>query len=177
MEKRTSCLRPFPRHIGSFPQRSHHASSTQHAPPPNPHQIHPMDHSTHDRTPNHTHIRRLRVRTLRSDQWTRPGRPLIISLLRFLQRGDEPHGSLFVYFRIFTPLADDHVIASHVTSVTRPIPTFSDQLRSFPLICDDFRSFPIILVISDDFYLRPTSRKHCKPQLGTMRHCGSFTVR
>jgi hypothetical protein len=31
---------------------------------------------------------------------------------------DEPHGSLFVYFRIFAPLADDHVIASHVTSVT-----------------------------------------------------------
>jgi hypothetical protein len=41
---------------------------------------------------------------------------------------DEPHGSLFMYFRIFAPLADDHVIASHVTSVTRPIPTFSDQL-------------------------------------------------
>jgi hypothetical protein len=57
---------------------------------------------------------------------------------------DEPHGSLFMYFRIFAPLADDHVIASHVTSVTRPIPTFSDQLRSFPLICDDFRSFPMI---------------------------------
>ena len=57
---------------------------------------------------------------------------------------DEPHGSLFVYFRIFAPLADYHVIASHVTSVTRPIPTFSDHLRSFPLICDDFRSFPMI---------------------------------
>jgi hypothetical protein len=57
---------------------------------------------------------------------------------------DEPHGSLFMYFRIFAPLADYHVIASHVTSLTRPIPTFSDQLRSFPLICDDFRSFPMI---------------------------------
>ena len=57
---------------------------------------------------------------------------------------DEPHGSLFMYFRIFAPLADNHVIASHVTGVTRPIPTFSDQFRSFPLICDDFRSFPMI---------------------------------
>jgi hypothetical protein len=28
---------------------------------------------------------------------------------------DEPYGSLFVYFRIFTPLADNHVITSHVT--------------------------------------------------------------
>ena len=52
---------------------------------------------------------------------------------------DEPHGSLFVYFRIFARLADYHVIVSHVTSVTRPIPTFSDHLRSFPLICDDLR--------------------------------------
>ena len=58
--------------------------------------------------------------------------------------GDEPHGSLFVYFRIFTPLVDDHVIESHVTGVTQPIPTFSDQLWSFPLICDDFRWFPMI---------------------------------
>jgi hypothetical protein len=43
--------------------------------------------------------------------------------------GDEPHGSLFVYFRIFTLLADDHVIMSHVTSVTQPIPTFSNWLQ------------------------------------------------
>jgi hypothetical protein len=45
-----------------------------------------------------------------------------------VDHNDEPHGSLFVYFRIFAPLADDHVIVSHVTSVTRPIPTFSNQL-------------------------------------------------
>ena len=54
---------------------------------------------------------------------------------------DEPHGSLFVYFRIFAPLADDHVITSHVTGITRPIPTFSDQLQWFPLICNDLRWF------------------------------------
>jgi hypothetical protein len=47
---------------------------------------------------------------------------------------DELYGSLFVYFRIFAPLADNYVIASHVTGVTQPIPTFSDQLRSFPMI-------------------------------------------
>ena len=41
--------------------------------------------------------------------------------------GDEPHDSLFVYFRIFAPLVDNHVITSHVTGVTRPIPTFGDQ--------------------------------------------------
>jgi hypothetical protein len=57
---------------------------------------------------------------------------------------DEPHGSLFMYFRIFALLADYHVILSHVTGITWPIPTFADQLRSFPLISDDFRSFPII---------------------------------
>ena len=51
-----------------------------------------------------------------------------------LQHVDEPHGSLFMYFRIFTPLADDHVIVSHVTGVTWPILTFSDQLQSFPII-------------------------------------------
>jgi hypothetical protein len=44
-----------------------------------------------------------------------------------LGHADEPHGSLFVYFHIFAPLADDHVIVSHVTGVTRPIPTFGDQ--------------------------------------------------
>jgi hypothetical protein len=54
---------------------------------------------------------------------------------------DEPHGSLFMYFRIFTPLADDHVFASHITGVTWPIPTFGNQFRSFPLICDNFWSF------------------------------------
>jgi hypothetical protein len=31
---------------------------------------------------------------------------------------DEPHDYLFTYFRIFTPLADNHVIVSHVTSIT-----------------------------------------------------------
>jgi hypothetical protein len=31
---------------------------------------------------------------------------------------DEPHGSLFVYFRIFAPLTYDHVIVSHVTGIT-----------------------------------------------------------
>ena len=71
------------------------------------------------------------------------------------ENGDEPHGSLFVYFRIFALLVDDHVIESHVTGVTVPIPTFGDQFRSF-------------LVISNDFYLWLTSHKHCKPRLGTM---------
>ena len=77
----------------------------------------------------------------------RPHNPIIFHVCRGKEqakKGDEPHGSLFMYFRIFTPLADYHMITSHVTSVTRPIPTFSDQLRSFPLICDDFRSFPMI---------------------------------
>ena len=50
------------------------------------------------------------------------------------EHDDEPHGSLFMYFRIFAPLADDHVIASHVTGVTRPIPTFGDQFWWFPMI-------------------------------------------
>ena len=31
---------------------------------------------------------------------------------------DELHSSLFMYFRIFAPLADDHVIAPHATDVT-----------------------------------------------------------
>ena len=47
---------------------------------------------------------------------------------------DEPHGSLFVYFRIFAPLADNHVITSHVTGITRPILTFADDFRSFAMI-------------------------------------------
>ena len=47
---------------------------------------------------------------------------------------DEPHGSLFAYFRIFTSLADDHVIMSHVTGITQPILTFSNQFQSFPII-------------------------------------------
>jgi hypothetical protein len=58
--------------------------------------------------------------------------------------GDEPHGSLFAYFRIFTPFADNHVIASHVTGITQPIPTFADHFRSFATICDVFRSFAMI---------------------------------
>jgi hypothetical protein len=64
------------------------------------------------------------------------------------ERGDEPHGSLFVHFRIFAPLADDHVIVSHVTGVTRPILTFGDQLQSFALICDDLRGVtrPILTI-------------------------------
>jgi hypothetical protein len=32
--------------------------------------------------------------------------------------GDELHSLLFVYFHIFTPLVDDHVIAPHATDVT-----------------------------------------------------------
>jgi hypothetical protein len=32
--------------------------------------------------------------------------------------GDELHSLLFVYFRIFTPLADDYVIVPHATNVT-----------------------------------------------------------
>ncbi|KIM71193.1 hypothetical protein PILCRDRAFT_17288 [Piloderma croceum F 1598] len=55
-----------------------------------------------------------------------------------LFRDDEPHGSLFVYFHIFAPLVDDHVITSHVTGITQPILTFGDQFRSFLLICDNF---------------------------------------
>jgi hypothetical protein len=47
---------------------------------------------------------------------------------------DEPHGSLFAYFRIFAPLADDHVIASHLTSITQPMLTFADDFRSFAMI-------------------------------------------
>jgi hypothetical protein len=31
---------------------------------------------------------------------------------------DELHSSLFVYFRISAPFADDHVIVSHATYVT-----------------------------------------------------------
>jgi hypothetical protein len=31
---------------------------------------------------------------------------------------DEPHGSLFMYFRIFALLADYHVTVSHVTGIT-----------------------------------------------------------
>ena len=42
---------------------------------------------------------------------------------------DEPHGSLFTYFRIFAPLVDNHVIMSHVTGITQPIPTFADDLQ------------------------------------------------
>jgi hypothetical protein len=57
---------------------------------------------------------------------------------------DEPHGSLFVYFRIFTLLVDDYMITSYVTGITWPIPTFADQLQWFPLICNDFQWFPII---------------------------------
>ena len=53
-------------------------------------------------------------------------------------RVDEPHGSLFAYFRIFAPLADNHVIASHVTGITQPIPTFTDHFRSFATISDHF---------------------------------------
>jgi hypothetical protein len=48
------------------------------------------------------------------------------------------HGSLFVYFRIFAPLADDHVITSHVTGITQPIPTFANHFRPFTMISDDF---------------------------------------
>jgi hypothetical protein len=55
-----------------------------------------------------------------------------------MANGDEPHGSLFVYFRIFTPLAEDHAITSHVTGITRPMPTFTDDFRSFMMISDDF---------------------------------------
>jgi hypothetical protein len=51
---------------------------------------------------------------------------------------DEPHGSLFVYFCIFALLADSHMIMSHVTGITQPIPTFADHLRSFAMIFDDF---------------------------------------
>jgi len=36
------------------------------------------------------------------------------------------------------------MIASHVTGITRPIPTFANQLQSFPLISDDFQSFAMI---------------------------------
>jgi hypothetical protein len=51
---------------------------------------------------------------------------------------DEPHGSLFAYFRIFALLADNHMIMSHVTGITQPMPTFADHFCSFPMISDDF---------------------------------------
>jgi hypothetical protein len=55
-----------------------------------------------------------------------------------LVSADEPLGSLFVYFHIFAPLADDHVIVSHVTGITQPMLTFANDFRSFAMICDDF---------------------------------------
>jgi hypothetical protein len=58
-----------------------------------------------------------------------------------LHPGDEPHGSLFMYFRIFALIMDHHMITSHVTGITSPIPTFTDQLQWFLLICNDFRWF------------------------------------
>jgi hypothetical protein len=73
---------------------------------------------------------------------------------------DEPHGSLFTYFHIFTLLADDHVIVSHVTGITQPMPTFANHFRSFAMI----------------FYLQAMSRTHCNSWISTMQHCGSFTV-
>jgi len=90
---------------------------------------------------------------IESNRWTASDKLYITQLLptRYpinITNADEPHGSLFMYFRIFTPLADDHVITSHVTGITWPIPTFADQLRSFPLICDDFRSIPINIALS-----------------------------
>jgi len=63
---------------------------------------------------------------------------------------DEPHVSLFAYFRIFAPLADDHMIASHVTGITQPIPTFADHFRPFAMFSNHFQSF---LAICNDFYL------------------------
>jgi hypothetical protein len=86
---------------------------------------------------------------------------------------DEPHSSLFAYFRIFAPLVDNHVIVSHVT---RPIPTFADQLWSFPLICNNCWSFLIIFsdlqwfLPSGDIShsLRPPNQHHATLQ----KFCG-----
>jgi hypothetical protein len=46
------------------------------------------------------------------------GAPHFATDCKRLHDVDEPHGSLFAYFRIFAPLADNHVIASHVTGIT-----------------------------------------------------------
>ena len=51
---------------------------------------------------------------------------------------DELHSSLFVYFLIFAPLADDHVIAPHATDVTWPIPIASNHFWSLLIISDHF---------------------------------------
>jgi hypothetical protein len=83
------------------------------------------------------------------------------------QFGDELHNSLFVYFRISAPFADDHVIVSHATYVTWPIPIASDHFQSLPIISDHFRWF---LVISDDFYFRPMSSACCSSQFSTVQH-------
>jgi hypothetical protein len=90
--------------------------------------------------------------------------PIPVVLPTNLLPVDEPHGSLFAYFRIFALLADNHMIASHVTGITQPILTFTDHFQSFLVICDDF-------------YLWATSRAHCNSRISTMQHCGSYTVR
>ena len=56
--------------------------------------------------------------------------------------GDEHHSSLSAYFRIFTALADDHMIAPHVADVTWPSLILPDPFWSFPMISDEFRFWP-----------------------------------
>jgi hypothetical protein len=62
--------------------------------------------------------------TVRKPQWFNWARDVNDSLglspvaHNALQPDDELHSSLFVYFRISAPFADDHVIASHATYVT-----------------------------------------------------------
>jgi len=68
------------------------------------------------------------------------GQPLL-SLNSELYTVDELHSSLGVYFHIFAPLADDHMIMPHAAEVTWPFPTFPDHFRWFPAISDDFRWF------------------------------------
>jgi hypothetical protein len=82
---------------------------------------------------------------------------------------DEPHGSLFAYFHIFTPLVDNHVIAPHATDVTWPIPIICDHLRLFPMISDDFPFQLMFLILRVRHYPIATKIQHPRSSIHNCR--------